>query len=117
MVVTVAASFGGATADAEPSPSPKPPPSTSPSISPDVLGLPAGFSSWSALFEAQEPLDKAATAIEDATNAQGDSGFTSDYVDAATHSITLHWHGRPTAAESAVIDAAPQQRNNYQNFG
>jgi hypothetical protein len=71
---------------------------------PSLIGLPAKFRSWDELFAVQQMLDSAAIRIEDAAGRPG-SGFTSLSVDAETASLTVRWKGRPSAGETAVLDA------------
>jgi hypothetical protein len=69
-----------------------------------LAGLPRGFTSWQQLFDAQRPLDEAATQIEAAAHSNPRSGFTSVRVDAESNLLTLYWQGAPAKAERNVID-------------
>jgi hypothetical protein len=71
-----------------------------------LAGLPPGFTSWQELFDAQRPLDDAATRIEAAARANPTSEFTSVRVDAESNQLTLYWRNAPSRAERDAIDAA-----------
>ena len=68
-------------------------------------GLPAGFSSWAAVFAVQNPLNDAGFSIADAAKSNPRSGYTNFSIDIASRSLTVYWHGRPSPAEQRKIDA------------
>ncbi|WP_197003142.1 hypothetical protein [Longispora fulva] len=103
LVTAVAISLVPQSASAQPGPA------SSAAGEPSRLGLPAGFASWAQLFDAQRPLDEAATRVEDAASAHPGSGFTSVTVDAAKGTLTVFWHGTPSKAEQAVLDHVRHQ--------
>jgi hypothetical protein len=70
-----------------------------------VPGLPAGFQTWAAVFAAQNPLNDAGFEIQSAADANPSSGYTNFSMDIETRTLTVYWKGKPSPAESAVINA------------